>query len=87
MCDVTLDKMDKVIKLVSNHRMDGPNWSGPLNGQGSRTRGCEICHPEVVCGRTISPLQCICDGSIEPVTVLLDSHSTEVHLNHCLFQR
>ena len=79
--------MDKVINLVANHRMDGPDWSGPLNGKGSRTRGCEMCHPEVVHGRTIRPLQCICDRSIEPVTVLLDSHSLEVHLNDCLFQR
>ena len=76
--------MDKVIELVANHRMDGPNRSGPLNGKGSRTRGCQICHPEVVYGRTIRPLQCICDGSIEHVTVLLDSHTLEVHLNDLL---
>lgn len=63
MCDVrssVQDKMDKIIKLVANHRMDGPNWSRPVNGKRSRTRGCEICHSEVGYGRLLRLLQCIC---------------------------
>lgn len=38
-CHVRSSTQDKVVELVANHRMDGPTWSGPLNGKGSGTRG------------------------------------------------